>query len=70
MRLEIQYLEIQYKGFSAKLIFSPETDTFNAEVLNVDDVLAFQVSHPVDAFSAMRETIECYLNQMVAKELA
>ena len=61
-------MEIQYKGFSAKLIFSPETDTFNAEVLNVDDILAFQVSNPVDAFAAMQETIECYLNQVVVKE--
>lgn len=63
-------MEIQYKGFSAKLIFSPETDTFNAEVLNLADVLAFQVSNPVDAFSAMQETIECYLNQVAVKELA
>ena len=63
-------MEIQYKGFSAKLIFSSETDTFNAEVLNSDEVLAFQVSDPIDAFSAMQETIECYLSRLTVKESA
>jgi predicted HicB family RNase H-like nuclease len=63
-------LEIQYKGFNAKVIFSPETDTFNGEVLNTNDLLAFQVSSPEDALSAMQDTVDCYLKTLVVQEPA
>jgi len=63
-------LEIQYKGFNAKLIFSPETDTFSGEVLNTSELLAFQVSNPTDALSALQDTVDCYLKALAIKEPA
>lgn len=54
-------MEIEYKGFVAKIFFSPEVGAFCGEILNLEDVITFQVAFLEDAMQIMQEAIEHYL---------
>ncbi len=57
-------MELQYKGFIAKIFFSPEVGVFCGEVLNSDDVISFQVGDLQDAIYAMQQAIDHYLGHL------
>ncbi len=61
-------MDIEYKGFIAKVSFSPDTDSFAGEVLNSTELLAFQVSNPAEASQALQMTVDSYLQQIALVE--
>lgn len=61
-------VEIEYKGYVAKILFSPETDSFRGEVLGGEDLIAFHLSDPKEALVVMQQVIESYLQQMAFNE--
>ena len=61
-------VELQYKGFIARLCFSPEAGTFYGEVINARDLISFQVEDLQEAKQVMRQAIDNYLKYLAAEE--
>jgi predicted HicB family RNase H-like nuclease len=61
-------LEINYKGFIGKVLFSADVDAFYGEVLNSHDLIVFQASHPHSIQEAMQNAVDCYLTYLADKE--
>lgn len=54
-------MEINYKGYVAKVFFSAEVDSFYGEVTNANDVIVFQAETMQSAIQAMQTAVENYL---------
>ena len=59
-------MELQYKGFIAKIFFVPKVDAFCGEVLNSKDLISFQVDDLQDANYAMQQAIDHYLEHFAS----
>lgn len=55
-------LEITYKGFVAKITFSPTANAFSGEVLNSQHLITFQLFDLSHAKDFMQDAIERYLS--------
>lgn len=58
-------MDIQYKGFIGKIFFSANASSFCGEVLNSDDLIAFQAPNTEAAIEAMQDAIDRYLRYSV-----
>lgn len=63
-------MELKYKGFIAKICFSPEVGSFYGEILNSDDLITFQAASLDEAKAMVGESIEHYLAYMALLEEA
>jgi len=53
---------MQYKGYSATVVFDDENDLFHGEVLGIRDVVTFQGSSAKDLRRAFKESVDDYLD--------
>ena len=53
---------MQYKGYSATVIFDDENDLFHGEVLGIRDVVTFQGNSAKDLRRAFKESVDDYLD--------
>ena len=53
---------MQYKGYSATVIFDDENDLFHGEVLGIRDVVTFQGSSAKELRRAFKESVDDYLD--------
>ena len=63
-------MEIEYKGFVAKISFSADTDSFFGEVENSSDVMVFHINNPGHALEALQETVDHYLAYTDPKKIS
>jgi predicted HicB family RNase H-like nuclease len=61
-------VEIQYKGYIGKILFSADTTSFYGEVINSENLIAFQAPNPQSAIQAMQEAVDHYLTYMSPTE--
>jgi len=59
-------VELQYKGFIARIFFSPDVGTFCGEVLNSIDLISFQVENLQEAIQVMQQAIDNYLEYLTS----
>jgi len=52
---------MQYKGYSANVLFDDETDLFHGEVLGIRDVVTFQGRSVKDLRKAFAESVDDYI---------
>lgn len=64
-----QKMEIQYKGFVGKILYSAEADVFYGEILNFTPLLVFQASSLQGCQEAMYFAVEDYLRSRSAESL-
>lgn len=61
-------MELQYKGFIARIFFSPEVGAFCGEVINAKDLISFQVEDIQEAIQVMQQAIDNYLEYLFSAE--
>lgn len=61
MLRERRLLDIQYKGFKAKILFASDADVFYGTILSYQDIIAFQAKTLQTAEMAMQEAVRQYL---------
>lgn len=57
-------MELHYKGFHAKIMFSSDSDFFHGEVLNCSDLIVFQAKTPAEAELALFDAVDRYINSL------
>jgi len=55
-------MNLFYKNFTAKIYFSPRTDTFFGEIQNLSELVAFQAHELADIQQAFQEAADLYLS--------
>jgi predicted HicB family RNase H-like nuclease len=53
---------MQYKGYSANVVFDDENDLFHGEVLGIRDVVTFQGRSAKELRKAFKESVDDYLD--------
>ncbi|MGA2062464.1 MAG: type II toxin-antitoxin system HicB family antitoxin [Thermoguttaceae bacterium] len=53
---------MQYKGYSASVVFDDENDLFHGEVLGIRDVVTFQGRSAKELRKAFKESVDDYLD--------
>ena len=54
-------MRTKYKGFVAKIFFSPDVGIFCGEILNAKDLIVFQAASPLAIIEIMHAVIDEYL---------
>ena len=57
-------MEIHYKGYCAKTLFTAEADIFYGEVINCEDLIVFQAKTLQTLEKAMQEAVNQYLGMI------
>jgi predicted HicB family RNase H-like nuclease len=65
-----EVVKTRYKGFVAKIFFSPDAGIFCGEILNSKDLIVFQAAGPLEIIELMHEAIDDYLANQKFKTLA
>jgi predicted HicB family RNase H-like nuclease len=52
---------MQYKGYSANVLFDDENDLFHGEILGIRDVVTFQGKSVAEIRKAFKESVDDYL---------
>ena len=63
-------MKTKYKGYMAKIFFSPDVGIFCGEILNSKDLIVFQAAGPLEIIELMHEAIDDYLTSQEVKTLA
>ncbi len=58
---------IQYKEFSANLIYSPATKSFYGEILELEEFITFQATSHKQAVLAMHCAVDEYLQLLLVQ---
>ncbi len=56
-------MDIEYKGYLAKVFFSGDVGLFYGEILNTRDLLCFQAASLQEAINGLQQTVDRYLEE-------
>lgn len=62
-------MEIQYKGYSAKIFYLADVDIFYGEILNCDELIVFLGSTVASCIEAIHSLIDSHLTYNITDNI-